>query len=111
MDTLKKNGLDKVDFIKMDAEGAELSVLKGATELLRNHRPIILCELADVSTKPWGYPAAHIYQFLIDNGYRWFSITTDGYLRHCPIKETFHENLIAIPEEKMSLLSDLILEK
>jgi FkbM family methyltransferase len=31
--------------VKIDAEGAELRVLRGAAELLRLHRPVVVCEL------------------------------------------------------------------
>lgn len=34
------------DILKIDVEGAELEVLKGATKLLSKHKPIVLCEVA-----------------------------------------------------------------
>jgi FkbM family methyltransferase len=36
---VKANNVDKVDFIKMDIEGAELSALEGAVETIKKHRP------------------------------------------------------------------------
>ncbi|MEO3942031.1 FkbM family methyltransferase [Paenarthrobacter nicotinovorans] len=38
--------LERVSLIKVDAEGMDLSVLKGATELISRDRPIIACEAA-----------------------------------------------------------------
>ncbi|MDP4129188.1 MAG: FkbM family methyltransferase [Bacteroidota bacterium] len=39
--------LQQVDFIKCDVEGLELAVFQSFLEIIRKHRPIILCELGD----------------------------------------------------------------
>jgi len=36
--------LDKLDLLKIDAEGHEVNVLKGAMELIKKHKPLILTE-------------------------------------------------------------------
>jgi FkbM family methyltransferase len=91
-------GIDRVDFIKLDAEGGELGVLKGAARLLRRlDRPIILAEVEDLRTGVWGYAAREIVSFLRQYAYAWFRFTGKG-LR--PIENdcgTFDENLLAIP--------------
>ena len=62
---LREHQIGKVDFIKLDVEGAELSVLKGAPQLLANGpRPVILIEVFDIRTQPWGYAAREIIRFL-----------------------------------------------
>ena len=38
-DFAKERNLKKVDFIKMDIEGAELDALKGSEETIRKHKP------------------------------------------------------------------------
>lgn len=38
-DLVRERGLSKVDFIKMDIEGAELSALKGAAETIQKYKP------------------------------------------------------------------------
>jgi hypothetical protein len=45
-DELFRN-LSRVDFIKCDVEGLELPVFQSFLEVIRKHRPIILCELGD----------------------------------------------------------------
>ncbi|MEM3433753.1 MAG: FkbM family methyltransferase [Candidatus Methanomethyliaceae archaeon] len=100
---VEKTGIGKVDFVKMDVEGAELHVLDGAKKLLRNKpRPVLMYEAADIRTSAWGYPAKEIYDFLHDREYRIFSVLADGRLFTCPRKDTYHENLIAVPVERLA---------
>jgi len=74
-DILSELDNSKVDFLKLDAEGAELSVLHGAAKLLnRDSRPAMLVEVQDIRTKPWGYAAREILQFLVRMDYQWFAI-------------------------------------
>jgi FkbM family methyltransferase len=52
---IEQQQLERVDFIKMDVEGAEAWVLQGCTELLKRYRPKILIEphlIAGKSTAP-----------------------------------------------------------
>lgn len=39
-----ERGLDRVDFIKIDTEGYELKILKGAAETIRRFRPVIIAQ-------------------------------------------------------------------
>lgn len=39
-----ERGLPRVDFLKIDVEGAELSVLDGAADMLAKHRPTVILE-------------------------------------------------------------------
>ena len=96
--SLSRRGIDRVDFIKLDVEGAELGVLKGAVRLLRRpDRPMILAEVEDLRTEIWGYAAREIVSFLRQYAYAWFRLTDKG-LR--PIEDdcgTWNENLLGIP--------------
>jgi FkbM family methyltransferase len=38
---LPELGIDKVDFIKMDIEGAETDALRGATQTIKKHKPLL----------------------------------------------------------------------
>ena len=99
---LAQQNVARVDFIKMDVEGGELGVLEGAEELLGRHpRPVILAELADSRTLPWGYSASAIYDSLVAKGYHWFTITQNGKLQAYPRTDQFGTNLVAVPDERV----------
>jgi len=95
-------GLTKVDFVKLDVEGGELDVLKGALRLFKTiPRPVLLVEVYDIRTQPWGYKAREIVEHLSHLGYRWFEILSDGSIRPVsPNLQVYDANLVAIPEER-----------
>lgn len=100
-------GLGKVDFIKLDVEGAELDVLKGAIGILQTRpRPVLLVEVYDIRTQPWGYRATEIVGFLARQHYSWFELLSDGSLRPiAPNLQVYDANLLAIPEERAGFVS------
>ena len=66
IDELVQKGYDKPDVIKIDVEGAELDVLKGAIETIKTCRPRIL-----LATHDWHLPGIKdaCVHFLQDLGY------------------------------------------
>jgi FkbM family methyltransferase len=102
-DIMAKNDRPAIDFIKLDVEGAEWDVLRGGTELLQNHpRPVLMVEVYDIRTEPWGYRAEEIVQFLAGLCFRWFELLNDGSV--APIaadRRIYDANLVAIPEERV----------
>lgn len=62
-------GLSRVDFIKIDVEGAELPALRGAESLIRRCRPVIFAEVYDKFTARIGYRAQELFAFLKQFGY------------------------------------------
>jgi len=55
----------KIDFIKIDVEGAELGVLKGAKELILKDMPIILFEFGLGASDFYGTKPEDIYKILV----------------------------------------------
>jgi len=97
--------LPPVDFIKLDTEGAELAILKGACSVLRSRlRPLIQCELEEIRTQPWGYHPREIVALLDTMGYRWFQAQSNGTLRPVEDKTKAEGNFFAVPEERMEQL-------
>jgi FkbM family methyltransferase len=101
-DVLPELSVDRVDFIKLDAEGGELAVLQGASRLLQTvPRPAILAEVEDLRTRPWGYHAREIMQLLARWNYRWFALSEVGTLY--PVSaddESYDANFVALPDER-----------
>ena len=64
-DYVERHGIDRVDLIMVDAEGAEMSVLRGAERTLARHRPTLLVEanpalLLRFGTSSYHQLAAHL---------------------------------------------------
>lgn len=92
LDTLIKVETDKldsvlgtrheVDFVKIDVEGAEYAVLKGARETLKRWHPVIVFEHGKGAADVYGVTPDEVFQFLEEIGY---SVSTMGrWLRDQP---------------------------
>lgn len=67
-DYLGENGLDRIDFLKIDTEGFDLMVLKGV-DLSQHPAEVILCEFEDRKTEPLGYSVHDMAKHLESSGY------------------------------------------
>lgn len=72
-------GLGRIDFVKCDVEGHELSVLRGAEHILREHRPAWLMEVSGDPDDPVS-PAADVVGRMREAGYLPYHIR-DGAVR------------------------------
>jgi len=67
---LVEQGLRPPDFLKIDVEGAELAVLKGAAGILADFRPLLLVEMEEKNLQAAGASKAAIQELLGGYGYR-----------------------------------------
>jgi FkbM family methyltransferase len=110
-DWIEERKIDQVDFIKLDVEGGEQDVLKGAEKLFeRRPRPVLLAEVQDIRTEPWGYRAKEIIEYLRRKGFTWFEIAQDGALVKSDFwANEYDGNFVACPAERLELLKTLLL--
>ena len=60
----------RIDFIKADVEGAELSILEGARESIERWHPRILLEIEERHLGRYGKRPVDVVEFLTEYGYR-----------------------------------------
>lgn len=66
---VKEAKLDRVDVIKIDVEGAEFEVLKGAVQTLTDYRPVLIVEIDSSQLKSMGTSVEEVTRFLAAHGY------------------------------------------
>ena len=70
----EKLKLQSLDIIKIDTEGAELSIIKGGEKTIREFKPNILLEFDDKNTVQFGYRRDDIVSLLQSYGYTNFNL-------------------------------------
>jgi FkbM family methyltransferase len=85
------NGIRKVDFVKIDVEGAELLVLRGARSLLSRDKPTILLEFFEGWSRDFKYGAKELITLLADVGYSYFCLDDFTFLED-PVAQLANAN-------------------
>ena len=63
-------GIDNIGFIKIDVEGNEKFVLKGAKETLSKFKPLVYCELLRIHSARFGYHPNEVIDYMAEFGYK-----------------------------------------
>lgn len=71
--------VEKISLIKIDVEGGEWNVLKGASKTILHSKPIILFECGKIGGELYGYAASDIYQ-LFNNLFEYQIYTLNEWL-------------------------------
>ncbi|NQX91861.1 MAG: FkbM family methyltransferase [Flavobacteriales bacterium] len=66
LDNIIPEGLN-VDLIKIDVEGAELQVLQGSKNILKQHQPVVIFEHGLGASDHYGTKPEDIYQLLVED--------------------------------------------
>jgi FkbM family methyltransferase len=67
---VNRRGLQRVDLIKVDAEGAEFSLLRGGQETLARYGPDVILEMANALFQQIGYDENTLLDFMSTLGYQ-----------------------------------------
>jgi FkbM family methyltransferase len=95
---LEEYSLDRVDAIKIDVEGAEELVLRGATRSLALHKPVIIFEFNPGCADRLGLSPDGARDFLESLGYE-FVVLGDCANCENPAQRPTYFNIIAIPKQ------------
>lgn len=96
MITLDSLKLDGVSFIKIDVQGSEPVVLKGAQELLRRCRPYIFLEIEEAQLHDQGSSSQELVTLVLELGY---------HMLH--INNRYPVDFVAIPKERHEAIAAL----
>ncbi len=97
---LEELDLRQVDVMKIDVQGAEARLLRGAMETLRSWRPIIVFEVDPVAARDMGVPEREAWDVLAGLGYRFFRLSPTGPVRLTEfptLQEGTFLNVLAVP--------------
>lgn len=87
---VERESIEKIDFIKIDVEGAELDVLSGARNTLMQWKPLILMEVNETALAWHGRTSSELFTLMTSLGYQWSPIgdvPSSG-------SQSMHENFI-----------------
>jgi FkbM family methyltransferase len=95
--------------IKMDAEGSELAVLKGATKLIGESRAALLLEVNDVVLRQGGASGNLILAELRSLGYRLYEIRNTALHRLEIFEDSSFAECLCLPEENAEHLLGVLI--
>ena len=92
-----------MDIVKIDVEGAEYSVLSGASTLLRRSRPVLMIELQESSLLAQGSDSQKVVELLNGLDYAVYRYAERGHpflLRRLDITDAkVAQDVVAVPVE------------
>jgi len=88
---------NRIDFIKVDIEGAELKALQGCRSLIKIYSPVFMVEINEETYKAAGYVVDDVLDFFIKVNYQPYQIKKRGFIKKCEVLPAFG-NILFIPQ-------------
>lgn len=77
---VEQRGIARVHFMKLDTEGSEYYILRGAKKMLMRDHPIIIMEYNEINMRQCGVCKEELNALLAELGYTWHMISTEDIL-------------------------------
>jgi FkbM family methyltransferase len=84
---LETRGRPEVSLIKIDVQGAEEDVIRGATSTIRRFYPSLYVEIDDLALRQFGSSAAQVMTLLVELGYSIHKLTSRSISQPIPPQE------------------------
>lgn len=102
-----ERNIRRVDLIKVDTDGYEIQILKGASKTLKKYHPYIIFEIGLYIMEEHNVTFEHYFEYLSLFGYTLINskkgrtITLENFFRQIPLRST--TDIIAIPPNRSPL--------
>ena len=101
---MEQSALPRLDFMKLDIEGAELLLLRGAGETVQRHRPLVLAEFEGYWMSTFGITRVDAESWATAHRYGFFH--WDRYSRRfVPGMHAGADESLLVPNERLDQLS------
>jgi FkbM family methyltransferase len=101
------NQLPNIDFMKVDVEGWEMSVLRGGRVTIERCRPYVIFEYDPSYVRRSGTSSAEIFSFFQERSYCLYGINRSGLILVYEPQSRFY-NYLAVPSDRAQSLISLL---
>lgn len=99
-DYVEQNNLDNISLIKMDVEGFEMNVLKGAAQTIERYKPVLFVEVDNTFLQRQNSSAKMLVEFLLSKGYQISYNLSKTAVSLNDDFENKHFDIVCIPSER-----------
>jgi FkbM family methyltransferase len=99
-DFIVERSISKIDFIKIDVEGAEHEVIKGMESVIMRFKPAMLVEVNNDAQVTHGLSSKELKEYICNFGYDCYDILDNGDLQISAVDKIHNvENVVFLPKK------------